>query len=676
MAGLDYTRADLDTRSAFAVTKERSQRLAKSVLRGGAATGCIIISTCNRTEIYLSLAESAGSRVGAAATSAADAGSGAAATLASEAEPAAATTSRAVAITGDGFSLTRLFCEALEQDYATASQFFVERTDEDALRHLARVAAGLDSQILGDDQIITQTREALELSREEGCTDSYLETFFRVAIQTAKAIKTNVILKALGAASVPLETVSTLRSILEADGVGAPPTTPDVPSSLRGKKVVVIGNGVIGRHVASLLLEEGAQVTVTVREYRRGNVQVPEGATPINYSDRYTAINASDIVISATTSNHFTVRLEDMAQLDAKPSIVVDLAVPRDVEPELAELAGVQLLTVDDIASEARSLTAESLATIEELVQKNTARYQSWYTNKQAIENGKLASTEVFSTGKASVRTETASTLAAVSATTAVFSTAYSSVNRKSPRMKIYAVGLGPGDLGYMSPRAKQAIEESDVIAGYTTYIDLIPELLQGKEVIATGMRSETERCKAAIEAALEGKLVSVICSGDAGIYGMAGLLFELAESHPDIEIEVIPGITAATAAAAILGSPLTNDFAVISLSDQLTPWEVIEKRLEATAQADMVVCLYNPQSQTRSDYLKRACDIMLRHKAPDTNCGYVRNAFRGKDGMQQIVQLDKLADEPVDMLTTVVVGNSDTMVVSGKLVTARGYQL
>ena len=242
--------------------------------------------------------------------------------------------------------------------------------------------------------------------------------------------------------------------------------------------------------------------------------------------------------------------------------------------------------------------------------------------------------------------------------------------------MKIYAVGLGPGDSDLMTPMARRALETSDVIVGYTSYMELIPDLLEGKETISTGMRSEAKRCQAAVDEALKGKQVSVICSGDAGIYGMAGLLYELAKDHADVELEVVPGITAATAAAAILGSPLTNDFAVISLSDLLTPWDVIEKRLTAVSAADMVVCLYNPQSNKRSDYLKRACEIMLRHKAPETNCGYVKNAFRGDRTLSRICRLDELSDEPVDMLTTVVVGNSDTELVKGRLVTTRGYQL
>ena len=242
--------------------------------------------------------------------------------------------------------------------------------------------------------------------------------------------------------------------------------------------------------------------------------------------------------------------------------------------------------------------------------------------------------------------------------------------------MKLYAIGLGPGDFSYLAPKASEALRQSDVIVGYTEYVKSIPDLITGKQIISTGMTGEVERCEAAVREALGGKKVCVVSSGDPGIYGMAALLFELASMHSELEVEVIPGITAASAAAAILGSPLTNDFAVISLSDLLTPWEVIEKRFEAAAMGDFVICLYNPQSKTRSDYLKRACDITLRHKPPETMCGYVKNALRGYDSESRVCTLAQLRETQVDMLTTVIIGNASTRVVNGRLVTIRGYGL
>lgn len=241
--------------------------------------------------------------------------------------------------------------------------------------------------------------------------------------------------------------------------------------------------------------------------------------------------------------------------------------------------------------------------------------------------------------------------------------------------MKLYAVGIGPGGEEFLTEQARTAIAKCDVIAGYELYIDLIKTLIVGKSVISTGMKHEVERCKAAIAAALAGKTVAVVCSGDAGVYGMAGLLFELAEDFPEVEVVVIAGITALCSAAAVLGAPLIHDFAVISLSDLLTPMAKIEKRLALAAEADFVICLYNPSSKKRGDYLARAVEIMLRHKSSDTPCGYVKKI--GRDGESAaICALGELADREVDMFTTIIIGNSQTKIIRGKLVTPRGYKL
>ena len=173
--------------------------------------------------------------------------------------------------------------------------------------------------------------------------------------------------------------------------------------------------------------------------------------------------------------------------------------------------------------------------------------------------------------------------------------------------MKLTVVGLGPGAGEDLTGRARRAIAEADLVVGYTAYIALIRDQFPDKEMTATGMKKEVDRCRMAVEAAVSGKTVAVVCSGDSGVYGMAGLIYEVARDYPPIDIEVVPGITAACGGAAVLGAPLTHDFAVISLSDLLTPWEKIEKRLEAAAAADFVICLYHPRSRSRADYLPRA---------------------------------------------------------------------
>lgn len=240
---------------------------------------------------------------------------------------------------------------------------------------------------------------------------------------------------------------------------------------------------------------------------------------------------------------------------------------------------------------------------------------------------------------------------------------------------QLYVVGIGPGEYSNMTLEAEGILRQSEVIVGYTVYVDLIKKHFPDKEYIVTRMRQEEERCRTALEAACHGKKVSVVCSGDAGVYGMAGLLMELGADFPTVEVRVAAGITAALSGAAVLGAPLGHDFAVVSLSDLMTPWEAIEKRLAAAAGADFCICLYNPSSKKRMDYLKKACSILLQHQLPGTVCGIVQNI--GREGQNcRILPLSELSKVQVDMFTTVFIGNSQTKVIRGQMVTPRGYSL
>lgn len=239
---------------------------------------------------------------------------------------------------------------------------------------------------------------------------------------------------------------------------------------------------------------------------------------------------------------------------------------------------------------------------------------------------------------------------------------------------KIYVTGLGPGAADQMTLKARKVLEKCPVIIGYTVYIDLIRDEYPGKIFLSTPMRKEADRCRMAFEEAAKGQDVAMVCSGDAGIYGMAGLICEIGRDYPQIGIEIVPGITAASGGAAVLGAPLMHDFAVISLSDLLTPWEKIAQRLQAAAEADFVICLYNPSSRKRADYLERACRMILEYRAPETVCGIVRNI--GREGESyEILSLERLKDTSVDMFTTVFIGNSNTMELNGRMVTPRGYK-
>ena len=239
---------------------------------------------------------------------------------------------------------------------------------------------------------------------------------------------------------------------------------------------------------------------------------------------------------------------------------------------------------------------------------------------------------------------------------------------------KLYVVGIGPGAYEKMTIEAAEALKNSDVIIGYTVYVDLVKEHFAGKEFLTTPMKKEVERCKMAFEEAMKGKTVSMICSGDAGVYGMAGLMYEVGINYPEVELSVIAGVTAATGGAAVLGAPLIHDFCWISLSDLLTPWEKIETRLLDAAHGDFVICLYNPSSKKRHDYLQKACDLMLKYKSEETVCGIVGNI--GRDGeSEKVMTLKELRDTQVDMFTTVFIGNSQTKNINGKMVTPRGYK-
>jgi len=216
------------------------------------------------------------------------------------------------------------------------------------------------------------------------------------------------------------------------------------------------------------------------------------------------------------------------------------------------------------------------------------------------------------------------------------------------------------------------------MIVGYKTYIEIIKPLIEDKEVVFTGMRHEVERCMRSIQSALEGKIVSIVCSGDPGIYGMAGLVFELlrkqyGDTIPDIDIEVVPGVPALNACASSLGAPLMHDFVSISLSDLLTPWDVIEKRVMAAAEADFVMVIYNPKSKNRTDQIVKTKEIISRYRRPDTPVGIVRNAKRIDEEIT-ITTLEDMPDHNIDMQSTVIIGNSQTFIWNGLIVTPRGY--
>jgi glutamyl-tRNA reductase len=324
MAGLDHKRAGLEIREQFAITKKNTARILLSIKDSGAAQGCVIISTCNRTELYAGVQ--------------------------------------------DEFDPAKVLCNALDKNFYEYEKYFIQREGKAAMEHLCRVSAGLDSQIMGEDQIITQVREALELSRGQKCADSFLETLFRLAIQAAKAIKTNVTLKSPNAPSIPGKAVEKLKTFFP---------------SLAGQNAVVIGSGWMGRLVCGQLIKEKTNVTVTIRENKKAPFQIPDMAHTIAYNDRYKAVEKADFVVSATTSPHFTICQKDINLLTHKPKVIVDLAVPRDVEPSIGEINGITLLTIDDISGEKYALASESLSMIDSIIMEHINKFYNWLEYKR-----------------------------------------------------------------------------------------------------------------------------------------------------------------------------------------------------------------------------------------------------------------------------------------------------
>ena len=235
----------------------------------------------------------------------------------------------------------------------------------------------------------------------------------------------------------------------------------------------------------------------------------------------------------------------------------------------------------------------------------------------------------------------------------------------------IYVIGTGPGDFKYITPEALEALNKCEIISGYEKYINLIKNNFPDKIFKIYSMRQEIKRCEDALKLSRENKIIGLISGGDSGIYGMAGLILELANNND--KIKIIPGLTSAICAAGILGAPLTNDFAVISLSDLLTPIEIINRRLEILSAGDFVICIYNPGSKTRTENFKTACEIMLKYKSPDTPCGYVKNISRPGE-FCEIMKLSEIKNLKPDMNYLIIIGNSQTYIKNNKLITPRGY--
>jgi len=320
MTGLDHKRSNLSVREKFAATKAKTEKTLAD-FRDAGVGGCVILSTCNRMELYAAIPN------------------------------------------GGRLPLSEMLCAALSIDFSEYGSHLTERAGDGVMEHLCRVAGGLDSQIIGDDRIITQVREALEFSRGRKCADSHIEKMFNLSIHAAKLIKTKALINSLGTSSVPEKTVEKIKTMRD----------------LSGRNALVIGGGRIGRQVCDLLIREGMNVTVTQRSRKRGGgVHINNKADVIDYDERYRAVEKANIAISATASPHLTLLQSEISVLKQLPEIIVDLAVPRDVEPSVGGINGVALLTIDDISDDGRSLSAEHVLMTESIIAEHVERYNRW----------------------------------------------------------------------------------------------------------------------------------------------------------------------------------------------------------------------------------------------------------------------------------------------------------
>lgn len=323
MSGLEHSLAPISLREQLSFTKQQTAAMVRTIRSFPSISGCVLISTCNRTELYLSCSE--------------------------EVNPG------------------ELLCQAAGAEYAPYQDAFVTRSGKEAVRHLMEVAAGLRSRIWGEDQIISQVKAAATLAREEGTTDSVLETLFRSAVSAGKEVRTKVRLTA-----VPTSAASMAVALLQ-----------EKLGTLKEKKALVIGNGEMGRLAASLLQKTGCQVSVTLRTYRHGETIVPPGCGVVPYDERFDHMDECDILISATTSPHYTVTVEQLAALSTVPATLIDLAIPRDIQPEVAQLPGVSLYNIDDLGSflEKRTIPQE----VTDILRTHMENFTRWLNYKDCM---------------------------------------------------------------------------------------------------------------------------------------------------------------------------------------------------------------------------------------------------------------------------------------------------
>ncbi len=634
---VSHKKAPIQIRELFTFTEEQQKDIMKKMVSYPGISECVLLSTCNRTEMY---------------------------------------------VYADYKNKTYVF---RRMEDALLSEIGVKENEVGdyllfyhgvkAVDHLFHVAAGLDSMVIGEDQILGQVKEAHAKARKLGVTGVYLNTFFRMAVTASKKVKTDTDLSRTSVSTATLALKVAEKEL----------------GTLAGKKILIIGaTGKIGGIVLmNALAMEKADISVTKRKNRLITTKHgDDDFTVVEFDSRYDYIDDMDVVISATSSPHYVLTYSQMKEhiKTRKPRVFVDLAVPMDIEAKVTKLGSSKYFNIDDFTRIAKRNNEKKLheaETAEGILDDYILQFRQWYVFQQnlpLIRSSKekfLAEAKEKGTAKAFEHFLIGIRENNDPGDLEMFFRCMDNLEEKEETKmgKLYAVGFGPGGYDHMTAKAIEVINNVDIITGYTAYVEMMKKYFPDKNYVATPMKKEIDRCAMAVDLAAEGNDVAMISSGDSGIYGMAGILLEIAnEKQADIEIVTVPGVTAASAAASVLGAPLMHDFTIISLSDLMTPLDLIMKRVDCAGQGDFIVCLYNPKSKKRVDYVEKAADILMKYRSPETPVGIVRNAGRD-DESSLITTLAEVKDAPIDMFSIVIIGNSNTYVKDGKMITPRGYQ-
>ena len=635
---VSHKKAPLKIRELFSFTQDQQDRIMKTMISYPGIPECVLLSTCNRTELYVYADYQNKSYV--------------------------------------FHRMEDVLLGEMGVDSAgEIGEYLLFYNNDSAVDHLFRVAAGLDSMVIGEDQILGQVKEAHARARKLGTTKAFLNTFFRDAVTAAKKVKTDTDLSRTSVSTATLAVKAAEKAL----------------GSLQDKNVMIIGatgkiGGIVLMNMASL---NQAHIYVTTRRNRLlMKHKDTDDITILDFDERYDYLDRMDAVISATASPHYILTAARMKQVmtTVKPRVFIDLAVPMDIESKVTSFGRNRYYNIDDFTKIARRNNERKMheaETAEVMLEEFTVKFRQWYVFQKYIrQTMDLKKRFMEEAGEKGISKAFDHLLFHVRDCNdprdlEQFFRCLTAENQEKEKKvgKLYAVGFGPGGYDHMTSKAIKVIEEADIVTGYTTYIEMLKKYFPDKKYVASPMKKEIDRCAMAVDLADEGNVVAMVSSGDSGIYGMAGILLEIAnEKESDVEIETVPGVTAASAAASVLGAPLMHDFTVISLSDLMTPLDLIMKRVDCAGQGDFIVCLYNPKSKKRVDYVERAADILMRYRGEDTPVGIVRNAGRD-DESSTVTTLGALKDADIDMFSVVIIGNSNTYIKNGKIITPRGYQ-